>query len=796
MPHSAYTLLIKNGNPIAGPVAVHGMQGLWLAHEFQHRIYHPENINGSMSELAAFTPLTICLAYGAFIPQLYRLIVRGEKLDRVEIHFPHYNKKVGKEEIALSMVMRPALVAALGFEMANVKDRRFERYGHLVRLELHYHWMEVLWHKGYHLVKIEWPEIFSGGFFFKDAYDRKEFERMMKAPALTDSMEAPLTREQILAGISITGPGWEHTDENLKAEKEAAPGRTIRLLADVDGAAEGEAMRFEIMYMTPKGSTAQFSQASGTIKNNIAIAEWKIDTSKIKEPEYKVHFEPVVRGKYGPKREIPLKKRELVIPWVFDCHMHSNSGHCAPVPLSSSKVPLPYVNQQILDTLGSINVGPLGLAEFGQIQKMKTDEIAQVAVTESEEILTANSLEFFGKKENRRRLLVNMPMNMDYAHYRGYEGKPIYENVEGKLMWWNEKKNKHEIVGEKDKDLWESHQKQLKRLKTAFIASEGSLLTFFHYDPRAHLANWRMPFNKYIVHTALPDSFPVNVPAIGIKMYTALGYRPIDPKLNFPWNEYYGLCAAEQIPIICHGSRGGMTTHDILVYYDKEHPRSTSVVDSFKESWFTDNLVSPYAWAPVLEKHPNLSLCLAHFGGDTFWSRKANSMCSTFWNDLNDLDPKNWISGYLCLMKKYPNFYVDMSYFLFDESMIEFFKQALAFDPVVKQRILFGTDWWLMTMEGSYKKNHGYLKYMENFCSRVLSIKDKQFLNKIGVNDPRELLAYFMTLNPMKFLKIKRHIPMLKAAFEKDPVASKRGLRFKLADWINNIPDKIEDFYK
>jgi len=109
--------------------------------------------------------------------------------------------------------------------------------------------------------------------------------------------------------------------------------------------------------------------------------------------------------------------------------------------------------------------------------------------------------------------------------------------------------------------------------------------------------------------------------------------------------------------------------------------------------------VSPYAWEPVLREHPKLYLCLAHFGGDTFWDKEVNPLCDGFWQDLNDLDPKNWIAGCLHLMKTYPNFYVDLSYFLFKPSMKEYFKKALSFDPIVKERILFGTDWWMFTME-------------------------------------------------------------------------------------------------
>jgi hypothetical protein len=60
-----------------------------------------------------------------------------------------------------------------------------------------------------------------------------------------------------------------------------------------------------------------------------------------------------------------------------------------------------------------------------------------------------------GEPGGRRRLLVNMPMNMDYAHYRGYEGKPIYEKIDGEMKWWDEEKGKFKKVSRKDELMWE-----------------------------------------------------------------------------------------------------------------------------------------------------------------------------------------------------------------------------------------------------------------------------------------------------------------------------------------------------
>ena len=48
-------------------------------------------------------------------------------------------------------------------------------------------------------------------------------------------------------------------------------------------------------------------------------------------------------------------------------------------------------------------------------------------------------LKCLGEPGGRRRLLVNMPMNMVML-VQGYEGKPIYEKIDGEMKWWDEEK--------------------------------------------------------------------------------------------------------------------------------------------------------------------------------------------------------------------------------------------------------------------------------------------------------------------------------------------------------------------
>jgi predicted TIM-barrel fold metal-dependent hydrolase len=500
-----------------------------------------------------------------------------------------------------------------------------------------------------------------------------------------------------------------------------------------------------------------------------------------------------VRGEKEIESErltLPYQKKQITIPWIVDCHMHINSGHCAPLPLSKSQVPVPGIGQGGLDLLATVALGT-----FGNMQKKPTDEIGAKAIEVSKAVLDDPELSYLGEPEKRRRVMICLPMNMDYAHYRGYEGRPIYENIGGEMKCWNEKDGEYKSISKSNIDKWEKYTQQLTRTANSFYSGKGALIPFYHYDPRANLDNWHIPFGKNLIQTADDVSFPKNLPAIGIKMYTALGYQPMDAKLNFPWKEYYGKCQDNQIPIICHGSGKGMPTHDRLVYYDRAHPENTNVNNPTKVAWFNDNFVSPYAWEPVLKEHNKLYLCLAHFGGEEFWNKGVNPVCESYWHDLNSTDRNNWIAGLLHLMKTYPNFYVDISFFMFKSSSGEFFKKALEFDPVVKERILFGTDWWLVNLERMYR-GHNYHKYVQNTCEQVMALKDKKFLQNIGINDPKELLAYFMVLNPMKFLQLKKRTPILAKYFKLDETVKKNHTPFELEEWVDSVPEKIEDFYQ
>ncbi|HOY68403.1 MAG TPA: amidohydrolase family protein [Candidatus Ozemobacteraceae bacterium] len=135
----------------------------------------------------------------------------------------------------------------------------------------------------------------------------------------------------------------------------------------------------------------------------------------------------------------------------------------------------------------------------------------------------------------------------------------------------------------------------------------------------------------------------------GVKVYPVMGFEPDDERL-YP---IYDWCQRHRIPVTTHCERGGLPGHD--GYYD---------------------LAAPELWEPVLRRFPELVLNLAHFDRtDTPWQLKIKQM-----------------------MREWPNLYSDIS---FDAEMFlrpaRYFAGILAAlrTPVVQDRLLYGTDWYM-----------------------------------------------------------------------------------------------------
>jgi predicted TIM-barrel fold metal-dependent hydrolase len=294
---------------------------------------------------------------------------------------------------------------------------------------------------------------------------------------------------------------------------------------------------------------------------------------------------------------------------------------------------------------------------------------------------------------------------------------------------------------------------------------------------------------------------------IGYKMYTALGYRPSDYKA---WGKsktprlpamikFFKRCETENIPITCHCSPSGMYTHDINLYFDLESQTTQSeyyrwTLKDREKVWFYDTFVSPAAWAKVLKDVPKLKLCLAHFGGgSSYWADWKNNthqkirmladkkkifgnhstkkqnvvthdeisqIIEDWYNQKErdmfekERDTYSWIRQLTELMEKkngdgtykYPNLYTDISFHFIDEHKREFL-WLIENHPIVKERVLYGTDWYMTELDKkSIDKFVGDTKPVIDEISRDLSEKTGKY---------EDLWLTFTRVNPMKFFGIR-----------------------------------------
>lgn len=132
-------------------------------------------------------------------------------------------------------------------------------------------------------------------------------------------------------------------------------------------------------------------------------------------------------------------------------------------------------------------------------------------------------------------------------------------------------------------------------------------------------------------------------------------------------------------------------------------------------------------------------------------------------------------------MRLYPNFYVDTSYFMFDDLFIGQFAEAVQ-DEKVRNKILFGTDWYMINFEWS-RLGHGS-SYRNFFRKTYNKFIDTELL-KIDNYFPARALV----LNPLRFLNFKEILPKLNTVYK-----CLTGKEISLMEWVPELPETIEQF--
>jgi uncharacterized protein len=240
-----------------------------------------------------------------------------------------------------------------------------------------------------------------------------------------------------------------------------------------------------------------------------------------------------------------------------------------------------------------------------------------------------------------------------------------------------------------------NYEQQLDDLLQVRAKNPNECLPFVFIDPRMGTAQQ----NRAFVEKYLNRGF------VGIKLYPSLGYYPYDPRLE----EVYRFAEEKEVPIMVHCSKGGIFYNGEELEYEHLHPQTfnskfpprISGDNKTPRDKFKDNFLQPYNYEAVLDKFPRLKICFAHYGGDSEL-------------ELQIKNKPNWYAELKDLMKRYENVYVDISYTLHEAKYREKFLNDLS-DPVLRNRIMYGTDFFMTLREDNVTERDLYTDTLKHF---------------------------------------------------------------------------------
>lgn len=230
------------------------------------------------------------------------------------------------------------------------------------------------------------------------------------------------------------------------------------------------------------------------------------------------------------------------------------------------------------------------------------------------------------------------------------------------------------------------------------------IIPFIHIDPR------RPGYFDLLRHAVEDLNYK------GVKLYFPLGYFPTDERLDM----VYEYCQRKNLPIISHcGPCTPTYNHSSKKTIRKwlgDYPYSKK--DDKKT--LCSHFANPKNYIPVLEKYPNLKICMAHFGSE----------CSLSEFLKNPTDKENWFYIIKDMIQKYPNLYTDISFTLNNQEYFSVIKIYMN-NETMREKILFGTDYYMVETAAEEKKFCFDLRaYLgEDYFSIIANVNPKKFLN-------------------------------------------------------------------
>jgi predicted TIM-barrel fold metal-dependent hydrolase len=261
-------------------------------------------------------------------------------------------------------------------------------------------------------------------------------------------------------------------------------------------------------------------------------------------------------------------------------------------------------------------------------------------------------------------------------------------------------------------------ERQHEELLTLAHAFDGQIIPFYAADPRHEDIVERVRANL------APDKFQ------GIKIYPNLGYKPDHPRLM----EIYKLCIKGSYPVLTHCSPGGIWRYGL----SKEERRANSEPENYRR---------------ILETrgYRDLKLCLAHFGGADEWVKHLKGRA-------RGNQEEAWVRTIYEMIAsgKYPNLYTDISYTVFTPKvdglyvdLVDYLKVLLN-NPRVRERVLFGSDYYMVERESLSEKEVSLL---------LRSRLGEDLYKQIAYTNPRAFLGIETAEKPARKVTGRKRQP-------------------------------------
>ncbi len=250
---------------------------------------------------------------------------------------------------------------------------------------------------------------------------------------------------------------------------------------------------------------------------------------------------------------------------------------------------------------------------------------------------------------------------------------------------------------------------QIKRIHdTVILPRQGAVHPFIPFDPVRELAFRRhvLAPDFYYEHKSMLETVKTAVATqgfIGVKLYSALGYRPIGNKrvdgkrrslfrrigkcrferftgeeIDEVLDELYRFCAAEQVPITAHILGCGIESYPKASYH----------------------FGKPRYWRPVLRAYPDLHLNLAHFA----WDLRER------YNGPGYAGARPWMNQICDIMDRHRFVYTDSGHHdvVNADMRAEFVKDYREierdFPGLVPKKLLFGIDWHVVSQVNNFER--------------------------------------------------------------------------------------------